>query len=67
MNTEYPGGGCIACREEGYSRLLLPGMLVKIDGTSLRVERCDFCGLYESDSAAFQALIDAAERELLPQ
>lgn len=58
--------GCHVCLEEGRSRLLLPGILVAIkDGTTLLIERCDSCCEYDTDADAAQAVVDAAERELL--
>lgn len=58
--------GCHVCREEGRSRLLLPGILIHIGrGTMIAIERCDSCAIYETDEDALQAFVDAAERELL--
>jgi hypothetical protein len=57
---------CPACREEGRSRLLVvPGILIAIRGSSLDVERCDACALYETDAEATQAVVDAIKASLL--
>jgi hypothetical protein len=50
------------CEQPGYFRSGVPGILARVENGRLaegaKVERCDSCGRYPSDKAAFEKLVE---------